>query len=310
MASTKKICKQARIGALSLSIMLAGAALSLAADTAPSTRPHAPAKTAEHPANVAASVNGHIISLDEVTSLVMRENGGNATTRLIENYLVDEAARAKNLTVSRAEIDGRVQELVKLIAPMTLEEGLRMHHQSLADLESDIRQWFLRVKLVSPQVKLGAFVHAHIIFIKSVNSAAGEVTRSDSEALALVKKIQDELKAGKKFEDLAKQYNEDPSTKEKNGDAGIIFMGAPYENTLVDAALSLKSGEVTPGPVKSNLGYYLIQVISTEAKHAAEENPIYAAAEKLSTMQQADVLIPGYIKELRAKADIKDYLPE
>ena len=309
MASTGRIYKHARIWALSLFIVLAGAALSLA-DTAPGAPPQAPATAAPHPANVAASINGHIISLNEVTALVMRENGANATTRLIENYLVDEAAKAKNITVSRAEIDGRLHELARLIAPMTLEEGLRMHHQSLADLENDIRHWFLRVKLVSPQVGKGTFVHARIILIKSGNNGSAEVTHSDEEAIALVRKIQDELKAGKKFEDLAKQYNEDPSTKEKNGDVGVLFSGAPYDNTLVGSAIPLKFGEVTPSPGKCRLGYYLIQAISTAEKHAPEENQIYADAEKQYTMQQAEVLIPGYIKELRQKADIKDYLPE
>ena len=305
----ERICKHVRILALSLSIALAGAALALA-DTAPNTRPQAPGTDTQHPANVAASVNGHIISLDEVTALVMRENGGNATTRLIENYLVDQEAKAKNMTVSKAEIDGRLQELTKLVAPMTLEEGLRMHHQSLGDLEEDIRQWFLRVKLVSPQIKPGMFVRARIILIKSANSSSGEMTHSDEEALALVKKIQDELKADKKFEDLAKQYNEDPSTKEKNGDTGVLFAGAPYESSLVDAAIRLKFEEVTQSPVKSHLGYYLIQATSTATKHAAEENQMYAEAEKQYTLQQAQVLIPGYIKELREKADIKNYLPE
>jgi hypothetical protein len=255
-------------------------------------------------------VNGHIISMDEVTALVMRENGGNATTRLIENYLVDEEAKAKHVTVSRAEIDGRLQELVKLIAPMTLEEGLRRHHQSLSDLENDIRQWLLRNKLVSPQLQPGAFVRARIILIKAGNSGPGGTPRSDEQALALVHEIQSELVAGKKFEDLAKQYNEDPATKEKNGDTGVLFAGAPYEGSLVDAALPLRSGEVTQRPVKSNLGYYLIQATSTAAKHLADENQQYAKADKQYTMQAAQKLIPGHIKELTEKAKITNYLPE
>jgi hypothetical protein len=292
----------ARTFTLAFSIVLAGPAAS-----APPQTPVADAP----PPNVAASVNGHIVSMDEVTALVMRENGGNATTRLIENYLVDEEAKAKQITVSSAEIDGRVQELVKLIAPTTLEEGLRRHHQSLDDLESDIRQWFLRVKLVSPQVKPGTFVRARIILIKAGNSSgSGETPHSDEEALALVNKIQIELNAGKKFEELAKQYNEDPSTKEKNGETGVLFAGVPYEGSLVDAALTLKSGEVTQSPVKSNMGYYLIQATSTAAQHVAGENQMYAEAEKQYAMQEAQMLIPGYIKELREKAKIINYLPE
>lgn len=72
-------------------------------------------------------------------------------------------------------------------------------------------------------------------------------------------KIKDEYDAGKKFEDLAKQYSTDPS-KDKGGLLGDVA----YNNEEIDKAF-LEYAKIVPEgmvsqPVKSSFGWHLIKV--------------------------------------------------
>jgi len=82
--------------------------------------------------------------------------------------------------------------------------------------------------------------------------------RSDKEAMKIVKKIQAELKKGKKFEDLAKKYSDDKASAVKGGDLGF-FTRDKMVKEFADAAFALKKGEISK-PVKSVYGYHIIKV--------------------------------------------------
>lgn len=68
--------------------------------------------------------------------------------------------------------------------------------------------------------------------------------------------VQEKLKNGAKFEDLAKMFSECPS-KKKGGDLGWFTKGAmvpEFEQTV----LKLKVGEISQ-PVKTQFGWHLIK---------------------------------------------------
>lgn len=71
--------------------------------------------------------------------------------------------------------------------------------------------------------------------------------------------------AGEKFEQLAKQYSEDPDTAIRGGELGFRRLGelAPaYEA----AALALKPGEISD-PIETPFGFHLIQMIARQKHH-------------------------------------------
>lgn len=78
------------------------------------------------------------------------------------------------------------------------------------------------------------------------------------EAYNKIVAIKEQLDNGAKFEDLAKQYSQDPSVKVNGGDLGYFTsfqMVYPFES----AAYNTKVGEVS-APAKTKFGYHLVKV--------------------------------------------------
>ena len=98
---------------------------------------------------------------------------------------------------------------------------------------------------------------SHILVKLDKDANESDQTKAQTE----IKDIQKQLKDGKVFSDLAKEFSDCPS-KEKGGDLGFFGHGQmvkPFE----DAAFALKVGE-TSDIVKTQFGYHLIKV--TEKK--------------------------------------------
>jgi peptidyl-prolyl cis-trans isomerase D len=75
--------------------------------------------------------------------------------------------------------------------------------------------------------------------------------------------------AGADFAALARQYSEDPGSKESGGDLGWFARGRMVKE-FEDAVFALKPGEVS-GPVKSQFGYHVIRL---EERKAASTRPL------------------------------------
>jgi peptidyl-prolyl cis-trans isomerase SurA len=81
---------------------------------------------------------------------------------------------------------------------------------------------------------------------------------SDEEILKRIKKIREEIIAGKDFDEAAVEYSEDPSAKTNKGNLGYFTafqMVVPFEN----AAFTTPAGEISQ-PVRSSFGYHILKV--------------------------------------------------
>ncbi len=86
---------------------------------------------------------------------------------------------------------------------------------------------------------------------------------TESVANAKVKIVQAKLADGAKFEDLAKQYSEDPGSAERGGDLGYVTKGTLVKE-FETVAWALKPGQ-TSGPVRTQYGLHIIRVHETKA---------------------------------------------
>ncbi|MBI5178624.1 MAG: peptidylprolyl isomerase [Nitrospinae bacterium] len=113
--------------------------------------------------------------------------------------------------------------------------------------------------------------------------------------------IQAKLKAGEKFEDLAKQYGED-STKALGGDLGLRPRGALVKE-FEDVAFALKAGQVS-GVVTTQFGLHLIKL---EEKKPAGIMAFKDVKDDVVRGLEADAKrqkMVQYLADLKAKAKI------
>ncbi|MBR0600438.1 peptidylprolyl isomerase [Sinanaerobacter chloroacetimidivorans] len=123
--------------------------------------------------------------------------------------------------------------------------------------------------------------------------AVDEVTAShilvDNEELA--KEILDKIKAGAKFEDMAKEYGTD-GTKDTGGSLGTFGRGKMVKE-FEDAAFALEPGQLSD-VVKTEWGYHIIKV--TDKNQGIKTYDEVAESVKATLVSQES---EGKIKELR-----------
>ena len=130
----------------------------------------------------------------------------------------------------------------------------------------------------------------HIYKIIEPNFDAKEKT------LLLAKKIRDSIIAGADFGTLAKEYSEDPGSKDADGELGWVEKGkfvAEFER----AAIALQKGEISM-PVESPFGYHIIKLIDKN------KDSIFTQHILLKLLQSDDdiTMVRNFLDSLRTEA--------
>lgn len=112
----------------------------------------------------------------------------------------------------------------------------------------------------------------HILITPAVTDDMSDEdkTKADKEALQKAKDIIKKLKNGESFDDLAKEYSDDTSNKDKGGDLGYFNTGDMLEE-FEKAAFDLKKGKYTTTPVKTKYGYHIILKTDEKEKPSLED---------------------------------------
>ena len=252
------------------------------------------------------SVNGTAITHGDLDKKL--ENGPQARqvlNQMVQQDLIDQYARDKHVDVSQAEIDKKENEIKARYAPGQFEQILKQQGLTEQDVQNLLRQQIILEKAVAPQVHVtDADVKAfydknHAMFDKPEQVRARHILVADPKTAQTVLA---KLKAGGNWNDLAKQYSTDPSTKDKGGELGFFGRGQMVP-AFQDAAFGAKVGQIV-GPVKSPFGYHVIQV---EEKKPATKATFANTKDQIRTQltqQQEQQQIPIFLQQLRSQAKI------
>ena len=115
----------------------------------------------------------------------------------------------------------------------------------------------------------------------------------EEEALSLMK----QLKAGGKFEDLAKKNSKDTGSGQNGGDLGFSKPEA-YVAEFGQAMVKLKDGEMTDVPVKTQFGYHIIKL---EESRDLAPPPLDEVKDRLKEAL-AQQKIGAFVEKARASA--------
>jgi peptidyl-prolyl cis-trans isomerase C len=106
-----------------------------------------------------------------------------------------------------------------------------------------------------------------------------------------------QLKAGAKFEDLAKKSSKDPGSAPNGGELDFAAPSS-YVPEFSQAMVALKKGDTTEAPVKTQFGYHIIRLDDTRAAQFPALADVKTQIQQRLSQQKA----AAFRDELRAKA--------
>jgi len=208
------------------------------------------------------------------------------TTACQTNKLIKKVTKPKKLTESdvKAFYDKIVIKMKSNSKDISNEDDL-----FLTDIANQLK------KISDEQVRI------RHIFISCPKNAKEEKVKETQKKIETIKK---ELRT-QNFADIAKRYSENSTSKSRSGNLETIAKSDTQFPNINKIAFSLKVGDYTKEPVRTDEGYHFIRV---EEKRAAQKltfdnikNNIFKLLEDYNSLKA----ISNYIKDLKAKANIK-----
>ena len=143
--------------------------------------------------------------------------------------------------------------------------------------------------------------------IRELVLAKGATPQEGEAAKATLAKVQEELKAGKAFEDLVKQYSSSAS-KDTGGDLGWMEKGL-MRPSIEQAALSLKAGAIS-APIDTDKDIILVQLIQSENEEARPFAEVKAQIMEKLQEPKAQNAIQQYLANLRTRGNVRFMVPK
>jgi len=231
-----------------------------------------------------AIVNGKPVPKARVDTLITQaERSGQKVSPEIQQQARDQVV-LREIFVQEAEKRG-------IAASADFRSQMELARQSIL-----IRELFEDYRKKNPV----ADADARIEYDKFKAQATGTEYRArhilvdkEEEATALIRKI----KAGEKFEDLAKANSKDSGSGANGGDLDFAKPDS-YVPEFGGALTKLKPGEMTATPVKSQFGWHIIRL--EETREAAF--PAFDEVKAQIKQRIEQVTLQRYQEELRTKA--------
>ena len=285
--------------------------------------------------DAAAEVNGEAISTAELDKQVEQLKkqypdmfaGADGEGRLIDfkqrlldnlinQKLVEQAAKDRKIEVTEAEIDKQIEQLkAGFKDDAQFQEALKSANMTLESLRTQIKDQLLQQKLIESLAKDTKITDAEMksYYDKNKEQFAQSAAKRASHILfkpedeKTAKKVLAEVEGGGDFAALAKKYSVDTATASKGGDLG--WPSTAYVAEFEAALAKLDKGE-TSDLVKSPYGFHIIRV--TDTRKAAEKKfeEVKDQIEQILIQQRRADAYQKFLDELRKKADIEILIDE
>ena len=277
---------------------------------------------------VVAVVNDDIITLSEVREMSLSLNPTSTQSvnerelldKMIEQKLFEQEAEKMGVTVSEAELDASI-EGVKQRNNLTDEQMVEVLKKQGLTPESFRAQWRAQTlgnKLLETQLKGKIVVTDDEIKTYYERNylgtgAGGEeeeevriahimISLQTSDALQVAQKVENLLKSGEDFGELAEKYSDDEATANSDGDLGY-FKESDLIDSFAAAVAITPEGGVTE-PVKSPIGYHVIKVLERSDPYYETESDVETVTIDDATKEE----IRETLMKEKAQNQLKDWL--
>lgn len=230
---------------------------------------------------------------------------------LLIQTVVKQDAEKRNIKISDEQVEEDLQALKDRYSDSGYKTFLEKMGMSEGDLKDQIKLENIFV-LLKEEVTQGVTVtedEAEEFYQENTQifeePAGMEVyhilVATEEEAHDILAK----LDQGEDFSELAKEFSTCPSS-EQGGDLGLVNEDTNFVEEFKKAALELKSGEITPNPVKTEFGYHIIKAgVYHQAKTFTFEEVKDEISAQLETAKKHEAF-DIYLQELLNSAEVED----
>jgi hypothetical protein len=228
---------------------------------------------------ILALVNGKVIRESDLAALTPASHD-EALGLLVDFALLDQEASRAHVEVSKSELEKERKRLVANQSSKSYGDASIKVGRTTNGMDLQLRHSLILKKLAARMLvgKQDRMFHARGILVKYDGSHAK--TRALAQAFA--KELQKKVEHGANIAALAKRDSDDKLSGPTGGDLGVISsFGAPnlVHQTLdfnMQLALSkqlgkAKAGEVLIGPVTGHVGYWILEIVSTQEDPRGEQ---------------------------------------
>lgn len=245
-----------------------------------------------------------------------------ALDQLITYTVLSQETKARNVTVTDAEVDAQLQEMRgQFETEDAFKKALADRGLTLQQMRDDARINMVIQKMVQAEVasqppptdaQVREFydknpdkfeqpetLRASHILIRA-DAKADEATRQ--KALAEAEAVLAKAKAGADFAELARKHSADGSAQQ-GGDLGFFRRGQMVP-AFDQAAWALKDGEIS-GVVTTQFGHHIIKAIERKPGAAVPFDMVSAKIREFLGEQQKEQRAEAFVQELKKKARIE-----
>lgn len=249
--------------------------------------------------------------------------------RLVEQMVIEqiltEKEKAKNITVSAADVNEKIGEQMKAqnLSADEFKALLKNYGTTYSEFEQNMKKRLMFEKLMDGEFaskiskptdeQIKAYydenkdqfsepekIHAKHILIKAADG--NDPNKGKAEAKAKAEDVLKKLKGGANFEETAKAVSACPSAK-NGGDLGEAPKGS-FVPAFEKAAYALEPNQMSD-VVETEFGFHIIKLVShTPASTTSLDQAKDKIAQQLGNKQKEDVVV-NYIQQIKKEADIK-----
>jgi foldase protein PrsA len=285
--------------------------------------------------NTAAKVNGQVITVSELNTQLdqlkkqypQMFEGSDAEgrlldfkQRLLENLinqdLIEQAAKQKGITVSDADVQKQIDQLKAGFKDQAqFDQALKSAGMTLDTLKTQVRNQLVTQKLVESLASSQAVTDAEIqtyydknkaqFFQKPAKRAEHILFKPEDKATA--QKVLAQIQAGADFATLAKKYSVDTASASKGGDLG--WPTSAYVPEFQAALDKLNKGQ-TSGLVQTPYGWHIIRVTDVRPGTQQTLAQVKSQIQQIIIQQRRSDAYQTFLNDLRKTAKIEIIEPD
>ncbi len=170
------------------------------------------------------------------------------------DYLIQQVGSEERLVeYYRAPIPIIKKEMRKQIAnQMKIQQLRQKHFGNITISRKEVETFYQQFRDSLPQVEASVDISHILMQIKPSEESA-------QKALEKIKTIKRLLAEGQDFAQVARQYSEDPGTRDRGGDLGFVERGTLVKE-FEEVAFQLQPGEISD-IVRTQFGFHIIQLL-------------------------------------------------